>query len=133
MRVCAVKARMQRRTGPVRARAVVLLFCKHTIERPSGVSSARRRAERRSQVLLRYTGSGDKRCGGSISINRAVLSREQDVDIARRFDSASDGDDVALNQAVHACNPDGGSRPPVVVGIRQTGSDTSTKMFWSSE
>ncbi len=59
--------------------------------------------------------------------DRACLVQKQRVDVARSLHGlAAHGQNVVLHDAVHSGDADGGQQAPMVVGIRQTSSETST-------
>ena len=97
--------------------------------RPSGVSSASdascaasasssaRDARRRQELRRLAVAQGDG----------ARLVEQQDVHVARRLHRPpAHGEHVLLDHPVDAGDPDGAESPPMVVGMRQTSSATST-------
>ena len=98
------------------------------IERPSGVSSASDKAARRRRIPLVYAGHQDEFSRLPVAErDGAGLVEQQRVHVAGGLDSAPrHRQDVVLHQAVRSAMPIAETSPPIVVGIKQTSSETST-------
>ena len=131
MRVCAENWEGVRvRSVQVAAAQLKLLFASTTIERPSGVSSASEASCAASASSCASTPRrGIERRGLAVAErDRAGLVEQQHVDVARGLDRAAGGRD---RRSPGSCDPCPRCRsptaaPPIVVGIRQTSSATST-------
>ena len=111
MRVCAENGTDRAPAGSKPApRAPYRLLAKATIERPSGVSSARlasRTASARARSATPAT--GDEFVGHAVAEgDRAGLVEQQRVDVARRLDRAAGRrDHIEADEPVHAGDADG--------------------------
>ena len=115
MRVCAENG-TNVAPGSLRARGRAGRSCSlasTTIERPSGVSSARLASwAALGQVLDAHARRGQELGGHAVAErDGAGLVEQQRVDVARRLDrAAAHRDDVVADQAVHAGDADGGEQ-----------------------
>ncbi len=113
MRVVAVKGTKTWSEPSWRSRMANFSFARTTIDRPSGVSSAREASWGHvGQLLLAVAAHGKEVRGHPVAQrDRPRLVEEEHLHVAGRLDGpAAHGEDVALDQSVHPGDTDRGEQ-----------------------